>query len=266
MGPVAGQLLAYSAARQRLIAFGTTDQYVTETWEWDGSSWTQLADTGPKARFASAMTCDSDRDVVVLFGGNLVSKPAASGPGNGSDTWEWNGAEWTQREDQGPEGRRGHAMAYDAARKQTVLFGGASVRPELGFPGIREFGDTWVWNGQSWRQAAGFGPSKRCLHSMAYDDALGQTVLFGGVQPPSKVYFGDTWEWDGKRWAQFQDIGPSGRYDAKIAYDSSRKCMVLFGGGGNSLQAAFTDAPFFGTLSIALQLNDTWELSERLLA
>jgi hypothetical protein len=261
MGPKGDQSLVYSSVRKRLVAFAATDQRVSETWEWDGVSWTQLADTGPGARAASAMTYDSDRDRVVLFGGRLLVNPSKSGAGNLSDTWEWNGAEWTQQADQGPEGRRGHAMVYDVARKQSVLFGGASV----GTVETREFSDTWTWDGKSWKQAASFGPSKRSLHSMAYDDVLGLTVLFGGVQLPGS-YFGDTWDWDGKRWAQCQDIGPSGRYGMRIAYDSSRKCMVLFGGGGNSFGSAFADASFAGALTMGPQLHDTWELSERPLA
>jgi hypothetical protein len=253
MGPRGEQALVYSSARQRLIAFGTT----SETWEWDGASWTQLADSGPTARVASAMTYDTDRDRVVLFGGR-----AGTGVDNLSDTWEWDGKEWTQQEDQGPEGRRGHAMAYDVARKQTVLFGGAIVREGQGM-GRVDHNDTWVWNGHGWRQAAGFGPPKRSLHSMAYDDALEQILLFGGFQLPNGNHLGDTWEWNGKRWAQCQDIGPFGRYSARITYDSNRKCMVLFGGGGDSVLNAFAGAPFDAPTAVS-QSHDTWELSERL--
>jgi hypothetical protein len=263
MGPTGEQqILAYSSTRQRLVAFGTADQLVSQTWEWDGASWTQLADTGPTARLNSAMTCDNDRDRVVLFGGQLIGNLDSSGAGNLSDTWEWDGTEWTQQDDDGPERRRGHAMAYDAARKQSVLFGGQFVQPAIGFSGVLQFDDTWVWNGDGWKQAAGFGPSKRSIHCMVFDDTIGQTVLFGGVQVPGIHFLGDTWQWDGTRWAQCQDIGPSGRYAARLAYDSIRKCTVLFGGGGNSIASVF-DGVFEFPVAAGPQLIDTWELSEK---
>ena len=61
----------------------------------------------------------------------------------------------------GPAKRYGHAMAYDEARRQVVLFGG-------GNPGGR-FGDTWTWDGAAWTQAASAGPSARADLAMAYD-------------------------------------------------------------------------------------------------
>jgi hypothetical protein len=265
MGPVGEVSLVYRSVQQRLIAFVNKPELINETWEWDGIGWTQLSENGPTARFNSAMTYDSDRDRVVLFGGRHGSLGAKDA--NLSDTWEWDGIEWTQQEDQGPEGRRGHALAYDAAQKQTVLFGGAFVQPVPSSGGdTREFADTWTWNGRIWRQASSFGPPKRTLHSMAFDDTLGQIVLFGGFQLFSDSYFNDTWEWNGKRWSQFQDMGSSGRYGGRMNYDSSRKCMVLFGGGGMSLASTFADAPFLSALTIAPVLNDTWELIQREIA
>ncbi|MCH8271508.1 MAG: hypothetical protein IH985_09915 [Planctomycetes bacterium] len=52
-----------------------------ETWEWDGTSWTLAATTGPSPRNRHAMAYDSVRGVTVLFGGD-------DGAPNG-ETWEW---------------------------------------------------------------------------------------------------------------------------------------------------------------------------------
>jgi pyruvate/2-oxoacid:ferredoxin oxidoreductase beta subunit len=63
-------------------------------------------------------------------------------------------------------GRGGHAMAYDAARGQVVLFGG------LGSSG--RLNDTWVWDGTNWVQKfPGNAPPARYGHAMAYDAARG---------------------------------------------------------------------------------------------
>jgi hypothetical protein len=65
------------------------------------------------------MVDDSTRRRIVLFGGSATGYVA--------DTWEWDGKNWTQINTTGaPSARGAHAMAYDAARQRTVLFGGTS--------------------------------------------------------------------------------------------------------------------------------------------
>ena len=63
---------------------------------------------------------------------------------------------WTQRQSIGPRPRCGHAMAYDIARKQVVLFGG-----EAGAAG--QFRDTWTWDGDNWTQVSDIGPTKTAV-------------------------------------------------------------------------------------------------------
>lgn len=66
-----------------------------------------------EARSSHAMAYDSARGRVVLFGGQ-----------GSSDTWEWDGNDWTLRSpNNSPPARSRHAMAYDSARQHVVLFG-----------------------------------------------------------------------------------------------------------------------------------------------
>jgi hypothetical protein len=73
-----------------------------------------------------------------------------------------------------PSLRYSHAMAYDAARGVTVLFGGAYSNSS----GAN--GETWEWNGTAWTWRAVSGPAPRDGHAVVYDAARGVTVLFGG--------------------------------------------------------------------------------------
>ena len=57
---------------------------------------------------------------------------------------------WTQKEDIGPAGRFGHAMAYDSVRSRTSLFGGSLL---IGGQSA-SVNDTWEWNGEFWTQMA----------------------------------------------------------------------------------------------------------------
>ena len=59
-----------------------------------------------------------------------------SGSGNQttyySDTWIWNGKDWSQLSTQiAPAARSGHAMAYDEKRDVVVLFGGRNQNGSL---------------------------------------------------------------------------------------------------------------------------------------
>jgi Galactose oxidase, central domain len=133
---------------------------------------------------------------------------------------------WTQRQDIGPSARLSHRLAYDEARKRTVLFGGWSglqVDPAEAW-----FGDTWLWDGEAWTQAEDTGPQQRFNHATAYDAARSRIVLFGGRFDLTE--FGDTWLWDGEAWTQAEDTGPSPRQLHAVAFDSMRARLVLFGG------------------------------------
>jgi hypothetical protein len=97
---------------------------LADTWEWDGENWTQVEDAGPAARFSFAVASDTIRNRVVLFGGAII---ALDGPQALDDTWEWDGAAWTQQEETGPFARSGHQMTFDSVRARTVLFGGIPI-------------------------------------------------------------------------------------------------------------------------------------------
>ena len=140
---------------------------------------------------------------------------------------------WTQKEDFGPSPRSGHSLAFDTARKRTILFGGGSASGPL-------FADTWIWDGEYWMQAADTGPAPRRDSSLCFDSARQSALLFGGASADQR--FGDTWSWDGGNWTQLDDGGPSPRSGHQLVFDGGRNRAVLFGGdSGDGV------------------LNDTWE-------
>jgi Kelch motif len=74
----------------------------------------------------------------------------------------------------------------------------------------------------------------RSAAAMAYDDATGQLVLFGGdIFNGKDVALADTWIWNGTTWSQ-RDVSPSpaGRIGAAMAYDPASKQLLLFSGAG----------------------------------
>ena len=71
---------------------------------------------------------------------------------------------------------------------------------------------------------------------MAFDEALGRVVLFGGegLTAPYGTYVSnqdDTWAWNGYRWEQLQPAThPSARFGSSLAYFPPTRQLVLFGG------------------------------------
>lgn len=238
-GARSGHAMAYDEARKQTLLFGgslANGSLASDTWAWDGEIWTQLEDTGPSGRAGHAMAFDGLRKQVVLFGGAAASPPASAA----GETWVWDGESWTQVADTGPGSRSGTTMAYDAARKRVVLFGGTTDAGPWG-------ADTWEWDGAEWTKMNDGGVSGRSAHALAYDADRKRVVLFGGLEPalagPMGInYLGDTWEWNGETWAKVADTGPMPRFDSAMAYDVSRKRVVLFGGHRHTPQ-----------------LGDTWE-------
>src|SRR5262249_3728655 len=120
--------MAFDAARGKVVLFGgsssfATSQDLSDTWTWDGATWTQAApSTSPPGRAYHAMVYDPVQRKVVLFGGSSSSNDFVSLLG---DTWTWDGSAWTKAAPSAsPPARAAHAMAYDRARSQIVLFGG----------------------------------------------------------------------------------------------------------------------------------------------
>jgi len=258
--------MAYDSRRGRVVVFGGanwdhgcdegTGDYCGYTWEFDGATWARMpsqdpeGDGDPLPRKTALMAFDAARGVTVLAGGE---NNGGCGEDLGSlcrHVWEWNGVNWKRRPLRDPEGdgdpdiRSHSAMAHDAFRGRTVLFGASGCGDE-GVGG--HCGHTWEWNGASWRRMhpvdpEGDGaPAPRLGHAMAYDATSEVVYLYGGRHPAddcgegSGAYCGWIWAWDGTSWMRVgRDLppgdSPPARADHSLAYDESRGVLVLFGG------------------------------------
>lgn len=234
--PLMHQAMAYDSNRDRVVMFGgeSPGGFSNETYEWDSTVWTLVHSGGPGApspRVDAKMAFDSARGVCVLVGG-----VDAFGPSD--ETWEWDGVSWQQRAvGAGPGGPRSlHAIAYDASRGKTVVFGG--LPPYL---------ETWEWDGMSWTPVftpTVVGTGDRNLAAMAYDPVHQRVLLFGGYDMLG--YNNDVWAYDGADWTILGTIGvaPTPRVNATFVFDAARNVLVLH--GGDDVTGVVTD--------------DTWEL------
>src|SRR5262249_10263591 len=151
--------MAYDLLRQRVVLFGgapsiTGSGAFGDTWEWDGTNWTQQQPaTAPPARSSAAMTFDLQRNRVVLFGGGGTTFLG--------DTWEWDGAVWTQPSTSGPPARSGPAMSFTPSGR-VILFGGYNLVDDY-------LADTWEWSGGAWIELQKTSPGTRIESAVGFD-------------------------------------------------------------------------------------------------
>jgi len=141
-----------------LVLFGGRDRegntYYADTWTWDGATWTQRDAAGPSSRSDAVMAPFEGK--LVLLGGDCYCAPP-SGTFD-SDTWAWDGANWTRS---GANGPALFLAAIAPSGGQLVVFGGISPMSFADSPA------TQIWNGTSWAAVATTGPSARDSAAMA---------------------------------------------------------------------------------------------------
>src|SRR6266849_6082974 len=79
---------AYDSKQNRVVLFGGWNGIgpLGDTWQFDGTTWTNLAPAvAPPAASNAAIAYDPVREVSVLYGGSTDTAVSA-------DTWEWDGA------------------------------------------------------------------------------------------------------------------------------------------------------------------------------
>lgn len=233
--------LAYDAARGVTVLFGGLNGVkesgtgvLGDTWEFDGTSWTQKFPAhSPTARQGMAMAYDSVRGEVVLFGG----KALAPDPVYPTDTWRWDGDDWTLASSTSPDGggRVKAGIAFDPGRGVMVLFGG--------YRGGAAYASTWEWNGSAWTDVtpSSGNPAARSRVALSFDPVTHRVLLFGG-RSAGGANLDDTWDWNGSAWTFLNAAGAAvARSRHEMVYDPVRDLTVTYGGQPFSQRTAEWD-------------------------
>ncbi len=245
--------MAYDHHRDRLVLFGgdSLASVLRDTWEWDGTTWTENQATGPAATRPAAIAYDAGRRRMML----TVRGPA------GPETWDYDGATWQLRST-APTALR--HLAYDAVRQRVVSGGSpgiafetaewddatatwvprtSSQRPESQVSALVQDAQSrqvvavterglMAWNGTDWTIAkAEWSPIGQVAPIAASTDdgiyMLGRRVL--NAPTPNEVTA--LWAWDGLQWQPTANgILPAQRTVPSLTYDSARRRLVSFGG------------------------------------
>jgi hypothetical protein len=184
---------AYSALHGGTIMFGGSRlgggyQLLGGTWLLTAAGWQALQTTGePTLRSDHAMTYDSLRGEVVLYGGH------DGGGAYFDDTWVLRGTQWVPLPVFGPGPRYQPFLAFDPTWGVSVLGAGN----QLNAPDDER---TWLFDGTSWTSVATtYSPDmNRFAASAAWDPDHEVVLLAGGGTYSLGWYHNDLWAfgWD----------------------------------------------------------------------
>lgn len=246
MGFDAARGVAVMHVGAQLRGPSTPAMLADDTWEWDGTRWTEAPNgggTGVDLVGINALAFDTRRARIVHFTATFMGV---------FSTWTWDGTDWTALRPSAPSAIDDIRVAWDAARGEAVLFGAFSPVPGLLFPG------TALYDGEGWRSLPpGPGPSGRSGHAMAYDPVRERVVLFGGAASGQRL--ADVWEWDGSAWTPVPTstvTGPSGRNNHAMAWDPNTQEILMYGGTVDVVQRPIV--PGFPPIPHLVNSDETW--------
>jgi hypothetical protein len=251
-----GAALAYDATTGQLILTMSDEAGVpvtpTETWNWNGSSWVELAPAlSPPPRFNPGLSYFANDAALVMFGGYGAK-------GYLQDTWIWTGTTWGQlHPTTSPSPRTATSMADDSTTGRLVLFGGSGLN---GGTAAQALADTWAFNGTTWSErASGATPGAVNTPSLSFDAATSQLVLFGGIGNSDRSDLEDTWTWNGSGWNDMTPLptSPDGNVPTSMAFDTATNQMIAVTNGKTFAWASgtwtelslTTHPPGFGSLA-----------------
>ena len=232
-------MAVYDGMNKKTVLFGGVNRTArfADTWAYDTgtNTWANKVPTSfPYGRRNHAMVYDPHCGVSVMFGGDVGDNPATVLTAEYlNDVWLYNSSlnSWTNRQPSpAPAGRVGPGMVYDGGRGQIIMFGGEDTYGRL-------LNDTWTYDvdADRWTELHPQGaPPGRYLHSMAYDDANGEVVIFGGWN--DRYPLADTWtyEYSSNTWKEMAppQSPPPGHMNG-FAYDGASGLSVLSGSSDN---------------------------------
>ena len=185
-----------------MIFAGDRPTRVTITEQFDGSSWTEVADlnTGRNS-LGGAGTQTS----ALGFGGGT--------PGYTGATESWNGSAWTE--------------VADLNQIRQTTGAGASNSSALaagGYDPSAVTGHTEEWGGSSWTTKASMNTARYTINNTGTATAL---ISAGGLTPPHRA---QTESWDGSAWTEVGDLNVA----KNGGFNSGTQTSAIFSGGNAS--------------------------------
>jgi hypothetical protein len=237
--PLADDLMAYDGRTKTCLLVGSGQTTpATETWSWDGTSWTRLSDLDiGHYESIQALAFDPVSGQVIL----LTHLSSSSGAPISTRMWTWDGHGWTSR-------RLAEALPIALSSPLLATIGTGQVT-RLGRGVLAVFGiadgshQTWRWDGLGWTKlAAGSNPPYDPLSpTMAEDPATQSVVLVGTGDAAGGGR--STWLWDGTMWRESASAPSVGTafFGTAVLTDTATTHAVLVGAASPGSQLNIFD-------------------------
>lgn len=246
--------MAYDPIRDRIVLYGgivSGSSHVDQTWEFDGTAWTQLPVAGPG--LPASMWYDETRQAIQLattdaklweFDGTQWSQRMAL-PGTGS-YWlgdfdgttsvvlnfanAWNSPpSWSPLYTTLPLGAFANGLyplAVSRAGSQLLSYTSGTFNSTQGF-------QQFVWQGGNWTLLTQ-NPGAIYAYGFAWDSQLGEIVSFGGRYAGNAI--SSSYRLHDDHWEAYATgtPRPSNRYFHAMTSDRTRGTIVVFGGSAGT--------------------------------
>lgn len=265
--------MAYDSVRDRVVLFGGIDRvvgqvYLGDTWEYDGTNWSQVATSGPSARAEASLWFDTEHQRMILAGGRNNSATVVK------DAWVFQDSVWVPLDPLPAFGDYDIGGGFDGSRNLLISGGegwtlNSGWQPAFGKPPSELTGlfwplhvsgrqsqafvvgtassrtgieyQLWTHQGNLWNRAGQLAPST-WLYGAAFDPSLGAYVMYGGLQSDGRAS-GQEFQLIGNEWFPVAIVGqtPGLRSAFGMCEDVERNSVVVFGGrDGNGVRLADT--------------------------
>jgi len=223
--------MAYDRVRDRVVLFGgyryaadgRTIETLYDTWEFDGSTWSEVQGTanGPKVD-KPILAYDIARNATILLGIDAEFKTLMY-------RWDAEGKSWQKlTPDPLPPCANESTLAYQTHNETLVLTGGLCAGSLL-------TDEVWSWDGSAWTKIDaklnGFDQGRTSGSAGAYDTVYQRFVRFGGVSNFGTFAESGTYLLKDTFWRSTQSVArPNPRSLAMFRRDPARGTIWLFGG------------------------------------
>lgn len=215
-------LVVYDPAMREVVLFSGYNGLVefNDTWTFHAGVWTNITrGFAPPVGFGiDRLVWDASDGYVLFFGGS-----------SSRTTYEFDNGTWSVlviHHGHTPPALYGPDLAYDPLIGRVLLFGGWVISTG------RLTNMTWSYHNGTWRvvpPVAGYpAPPARWRGAMAYDPALKEVVLFGGIDL-SYTAFSDTWAFAGGHWSRLNgSTTPPGGSNGGLIYNRGAGALQLY--------------------------------------
>ena len=177
--------------------YARDDSHPQDTWVYDfeTNNWNQMdPEESPLPQYGHHMIYDTRNRMLVMYGGHWsIRGTSTHGYSDGVWTYDYPTDTWTKIDEATtPPSRYWHSLAYDGDTGRIVVFGGSMAGDVWG-------GDTWLFDAStaSWESIeTGETPPGRVNSAMAYHQAEGKIIMFGGLAGWGELPLGDLWVLD----------------------------------------------------------------------